>query len=58
MTIQIEKETREDLKKYGKKDETYDQIIRRLVRIAERQLFYEKQKHILSEERFVPLEEI
>lgn len=57
-TIQIKKETREVLKKYGRKDETYDEIIRKLVEIANRQLFYEKQKRILKEERFVPLEEI
>ena len=57
-TIQIEKETREELKKYGRKDETYNQIIKQLMEIAERQLFYKKQKRILKEERFVPLEDL
>ena len=57
-TIQIEKETREDLKKYGRKDDTYDKIIKRLIEITNRQLFYEDQKRILKEERFVPLDEI
>ncbi|MBI5060786.1 MAG: hypothetical protein HZB67_00560 [Candidatus Aenigmarchaeota archaeon] len=57
-TIQVKKETREMLKRYGYKDETYDRIISRLVKIANRQLFYEKQKKILMTERFVPLDEI
>ena len=30
-TIQIEKDTREKLKKIGRKDETYDQILKRLI---------------------------
>jgi len=33
-TIQISKETREMLKELGKKGETYDDIIRRLIGIA------------------------
>ena len=57
-TIQIKKETRENIKRYGKKDDTYDKILGRLVEIADRQLFYEKQKRILKEERFFSLEEI
>jgi len=57
-TILVKKETRDILKKYGYKDETYDLIISRLVKIANRQLFYEKQKKILKTERFVPLDEI
>ncbi|MBI4895096.1 MAG: hypothetical protein HY831_01250 [Candidatus Aenigmarchaeota archaeon] len=57
-TIQIDKNTREMMKKYGRKDETYDIIIKRLVNIADRQLFFDKQKQILKEERFVPFEDI
>ncbi len=33
-TIQISKETREILKELGKKGETYDDIIRRLIELA------------------------
>ncbi len=33
-TIQISKETREMLKELGKKGETYDDIIRKLIEIA------------------------
>jgi len=57
-TIQIDKGTREELKKYGQKDETYDEILKRLIKLADRQLFFDRQKLILKEERFVPLEEI
>ena len=35
-TIQISKETREMLKELGKKGETYDDIIRRLIELAKR----------------------
>jgi len=37
-TILIKKETRERLKKLGRKDESYDQIVNRLIS------FYEKEK--------------
>ena len=33
-TIQISKETREMLKEFGRMGETYDDVIRRLIRIA------------------------
>ena len=35
-TIQITKETREMLKSLGRKGETYDEIIRRLIALAEK----------------------
>ncbi len=35
-TIQISKETREKLKKFGIKGETYDEIIKRLLKLAEK----------------------
>jgi len=57
-TIQVESKTREELKKYGSKDETYNKIIERLMETAKRQLFYERQKRILEDGRFVPLDEI
>ena len=57
-TIQIETSTREELKKYGIKGEKYDEIIKRLVELARRQEFYERQKRILETEEFVPLDKI
>lgn len=57
-TIPIRKETRDALKKQGFKDETYDEIIRRLIELSKRQFFYERQKKILETEEFVPIEEV
>ena len=57
-TIQIESSTREELKKYGIKGEKYDKIIKRLVEIAKRHEFYERQKRILETEEFVPLDKV
>ena len=57
-TIAIKKETREKLKKQGFKDETYDEIIERLIEIYKREAFYEREKRILKEEEFVPLDEV
>jgi len=34
-TVQLSKETRDQLKELGKKGETYDEIIRRLLKLAE-----------------------
>jgi len=57
-TIQLNKETREQIKKFGFKDETYDQILERLMKLAQRQMFFERQKAILKNEEFVPLDKI
>lgn len=57
-TIPIRKETREELKQVGFKKETYDEIIGKLVEAYKRHLFYARQKRILEEERFVPLEKV
>ena len=55
-TIAVTKKTQELLKKIGRKGETYDQIINKLYKLAKKQMFYERQKKILEEEKFVPLE--
>jgi len=57
-TIQIEKGTREKLKHFGMKDETYDQILKKLMDIASLHLLHKDAKRILKEERFVPLDKI
>ncbi|MCF2138335.1 MAG: hypothetical protein K9W43_13970 [Candidatus Thorarchaeota archaeon] len=57
-TIPVKKETRDLLKKFGRKGETYDQLIRRLIMFAEQLEFAETQKRILSEEEFVPLADL
>jgi len=58
-TIPLYKQTREKLKAFGFKGETYDQIITRLMEKAEYIAFMERQYEILSKkEKFVPLDEI
>ena len=56
-TIPLSKETRDLLKKFGQKGETYDDLIRRLLEIAGQIEFARRQQRILAEEEFVPLPE-
>ena len=57
-TIPLSKKTRDLLKKYGQKGETYDELIRRLLEMAEQMEFVRVQKRILEEEEFVPLDQV
>jgi len=57
-TIQINTNTREALKRCGRKDETYDEIIKKLLKSTEIKKFYEDMEHILETEEFVPLDKI
>ncbi len=58
-TIPLTKETREHLRIFGKKGETYDQILRRLMSLAEYEEFMEKQYERLKDKRaFVSLDEL
>lgn len=57
-TIPLKKSTREDLKKLGKKGDTYDQILRKLIILAEKEDFYREQRRILDEEEFIPLDKV
>ncbi len=57
-TIPLTKETRDLLKRYGQKGETYDELIRRLLQIAEQMEFARRQRRILETEEFVPLDQI
>lgn len=57
-TIPLSKETRDLLKRYGRKGETYDELIRRLLEVAERVEFARRQKRILEEEEFVALDQV
>jgi hypothetical protein len=57
-SIPLTKDTRDLLKKHGRKGETYDQLIRRLVKVTEQLEFAERQKRILAEEEFTPLGEV
>ncbi len=58
-TIPVEKETRERLRSFGKKGETYDQILRRLMSLAEYEGFMEKQyERLKDKEAFISLDEL
>jgi hypothetical protein len=58
-TIPVEKETRDRLRSFGRKGETYDQVLRRLMTLAEYEEFVTRQYDRLKEKSaFVPLDEI
>ena len=58
-TIPLEKETRERLRSFGRKGETYDQVLRRLISIAEHEEFMTLQYERLKDKSaFVNLDEI
>lgn len=57
-TIQISKMTRDLLRLMGKKGETYDQVLNRLIGMARRFAFFEDIDRILETEEFVPLEDV
>ncbi|MFH1588815.1 MAG: hypothetical protein ABIA76_05765 [Candidatus Diapherotrites archaeon] len=51
-TILVQEKTRDLLKEFGRKDETYDEIIMKLMDATDKRLFFEEQKRILMEEKF------
>ena len=57
-TIQISKMTRDHLKQLGRKGETYDQVVNRLIEMARKTKFFKDIDQILEVEEFVPLEEV
>lgn len=57
-TIQIARDTRDELRAVGRKNETYDQLIHRLIETARRAEFFDDIDRILETEEFVPLDEI
>jgi hypothetical protein len=58
-TIPIEKETRERLRSFGRKGETYDQVLQRLMTIAEYEELMTRQYERLKEkDAFVSMDEI
>ena len=57
-TIQIRKMTRDQLRQLGRKGETYDQVLARLIEMARRDAFFREIDRIIETEEFVPLEEV
>jgi hypothetical protein len=58
-TIPLQKNTREKLKTFGTKGETYDKIINRILESINYEEFMERQYKLLTQkDKFVPLDEI
>ena len=57
-TINIGASTREKLKKFGSKGETYDEILLHLMEVAKLHNFLEEQKWILKHEKFYSAEDL
>jgi len=58
-TISVSGETKEILRRFGSKGETYDQIVRRLIEIAnDATAAEERWNRILSEDEFISAEAI
>ncbi len=55
-TIQISKETREDIKQFGTKDETYDEILHKMMEMLANRMLSEKARQMIETEEFVPFE--
>ena len=58
-TIPVERDTRDRLRSLGKKGETYDKILRRLMSLAEYEEFMNRQYERLKDRKaFVSLDEL
>lgn len=57
-TIQISKATRERLKEVGRKGQTYDEIIEKLLEVSKKALFFNELDRIVEKEEFIPLDEL
>jgi len=57
-TLPVRKHTRDRLRAFGMKGESYDDILQRLLKIAEESAFWDRQVRILKESRFHPIEEV
>ena len=57
-TIQVSKETREKLKKLGRKGQTYDEVIENLLEISKKAMFLNELDRIADTEEFIPLDKL
>jgi hypothetical protein len=57
-TIQVSIKTRDRLRRLASKGQTYDMMLRRLLDDAETRMLYEREKRILENEEFVPLDQV
>jgi predicted CopG family antitoxin len=57
-TIQISKETREKLRKVGRKGQTYDEIIENLLEISKKAVFFNDLDRIADAEEFIAFDNL
>lgn len=58
-TVALSEDTRDKLKSFGRKGDTYDDIIRRMMEIVDRELYLDEVYRRLEEkEKFTPLDEL
>jgi len=57
-TIQVSMDVRDRLRRLATKEQTYDDVLRELIRLFETRLLYEREKRILETEEFTPLAEV
>lgn len=57
-TISLSRETKELLREFGQKGETYDEIVRHLIERASIKELDERWNRILREEKFIPLDKL
>lgn len=57
-TIQVSRETREKLKRVGRKGQTYDDIIEELLEISKKAIFFNELDRIADTEEFAPLDRL
>jgi predicted CopG family antitoxin len=57
-TIAISSETKETLRLMGEKDESYEKIIRRLIKEAGLKKLDDRWNRILEKDEFIPLDEL
>ncbi|TLZ53014.1 MAG: hypothetical protein E6K18_01420 [Methanobacteriota archaeon] len=56
-TLPVKKSTRDRLKTFGVKGESYDAILARLMEVARESEFWDRQVRILKESRFHSIDE-
>ncbi|EQB72930.1 MAG: DUF7557 family protein [Thermoplasmataceae archaeon] len=57
-TIQVSTETREKLKKLGRKGQTYEEVIENLIEISKKAMFFSELDRIADTEEFTPLDDL
>jgi predicted CopG family antitoxin len=57
-TIAISYETKEVLRQLGEKDESYEDVIQKLIKEASLKKLDERWNKILKEDKFIPLDEL